>query len=105
MDEQHEHYYLSTFLGLDRPPVWWNKKSQVAGAVAELWNHRQAEYFENQSPEIFKSRCRTIAKSLKIKKSMLMFLLGIASTEPHTPYNAVRVYLFRADNTLSKYIK
>ena len=101
----HEDYYLATFLGLKKKPVWWHKKSKVAGVVAELWNHRQAEYFEGQSPDIFRTRCRTIAKSLKIKKSMLMFLLGIASTEPHNPYNAVRVYLFRADATLSKYIQ
>ena len=100
----HEEYYLSTFLGLSKKPVWWNKKSKVAGAVAELWTLRQAEYYENKSKEIFNARCSTIAKSLKIKKSMLMFLLGIASTEPHTPYNAVRIYLFRADATLSKYI-
>ena len=100
----HENYYLATFLGLSKTPVWWNKKSKVAGAVAELWNLRQAEYYENKSTEIFNARCLNIAKSLKIKKSMIMFLLGIASTEPQTPYNAVRVYLFRADATLSKYI-
>ena len=101
----HELYYLKTFLGLDKQPPWWNKKSKVAGAVAELWTHRQAEYYAQQSEQIFKARCLTIAKSLKIKYSMLMFLLGIASTEPHNPYEAVRIYLNRADTTLSKWIK
>ena len=100
----HEEYYLATFLGLSKVPCWWHKKSKVAGAVAELWNLRQAEYYENKSSETFNARCLTIAKSLKIKKSMLMFLLGIASTEPQAPYNAVRVYLFRSDSTLSRYI-
>ena len=101
MNEHHLEYYFATFLGTTTAPFWWTHKKKVTTAVAHLWNLRQAIYFEDGTEEAFEDALIDTTIRFKIKKSMLYFLLGIASTNPHDPFGAVRAYLNKSDPQLS----
>ncbi len=101
MNDDHLTYFYRTFLGEKSEPHWWRHRSKVPGAIAELWTKRQAIYFADGTDEAFRNEVLMITRRWKLTKSMVYFLLGIASTNPHDPYNSVRIYLNKHDPKLT----
>ena len=100
MSNEHLDYFYQTFLGLQAEPYWWSKRSKIPAAISALWNTRQKLYFQGGDQSEFNDQLLMITRSYGIKKDMVYFLLGIASTNPHDPYNSVRTYLNKHDPKL-----
>ena len=98
----HTRYWLKCYLGLDDIPQWYSKRYWLCNEIANLFDARQAEYWESKDSTEFKRQLLSISRRFHIKYSLIYTLLGVASTDPSNTYGVLCDFLRAAEPKIKR---
>ena len=89
----HTKQWLHCHFGLDTVPTWWKRREELIPELADLWNIRQAIFYENGDAAEFQDKQRAISRKFILKYSIIHHLIGVMATDPSDPFGCLRDYL------------
>ena len=100
--EHHPHtqYFLQTHFGIDSVPTWWRRRKDFVEDLAGLWNKRQECFYQGTDKDAYRALQHAISKRYKVSYVVITHLLGVAATDPSSPYGVMRDYLLQGEPRL-----
>jgi hypothetical protein len=102
--EHHPHtlYWFQTNLGLSSVPRWYSTRQRLIGELADLWNARQALYYEALPESSYRALQRSLSHRYGISYGVINHFLGVAATDSADPFGVIRDYLSDAEPKLRR---